>query len=146
MDHSSILMGLALIFGFYMAWNIGANDVANAMGTSVGSGALTLKRAVIVAGVLEFVGAKPDIGAYEFGAMNYWIPGCDFPEASTPVPPHGATNVQPNADLMWKKGRHADRHIVYVGEDESAVSTKNPMVGKKDVSQNIYAPGDLKPA
>jgi len=50
-------MGLALIFGFYMAWNIGANDVANAMGTSVGSGALTLKRAVIVAGVLEFAGA-----------------------------------------------------------------------------------------
>ena len=57
MDHSSILLGLALIFGFYMAWNIGANDVANAMGTSVGSGALTLKRAVIVAGVLEFAGA-----------------------------------------------------------------------------------------
>ena len=57
MDYSSILMGLALIFGFYMAWNIGANDVANAMGTSVGSGALTLKRAVIVAGVLEFAGA-----------------------------------------------------------------------------------------
>jgi PiT family inorganic phosphate transporter len=45
--------GLAL----YMAWAIGANDVANAMGTSVGSGALTLWRAVFVAGVLEFAGA-----------------------------------------------------------------------------------------
>lgn len=46
-----------LIAGFYLAWNIGANDVANAMGTSVGSGALTLRRAVIVAAFLEFSGA-----------------------------------------------------------------------------------------
>ena len=57
MEHADILWALAGIFGFYMAWNIGANDVANAMGTSVGSGALTLRRAVIVAAVLEFAGA-----------------------------------------------------------------------------------------
>lgn len=48
---------LTILVGFYMAWNIGANDVANAMGTSVGSKALTLKRAVILAAVLEFCGA-----------------------------------------------------------------------------------------
>ncbi len=52
-----VLLSLALVFGFYMAWNIGANDVANAMGTSVGSGGLTLRRAVIVAAVMEFAGA-----------------------------------------------------------------------------------------
>jgi PiT family inorganic phosphate transporter len=46
-----------LALGFYMAWNIGANDVANAMGTSVGSKALTLRKAVLVAAVLEFAGA-----------------------------------------------------------------------------------------
>lgn len=49
---------LAALAGLYMAWNIGANDVANAMGTSVGSGALTHKKAVVVAGVLEFCGAS----------------------------------------------------------------------------------------
>jgi len=45
------LLGLVLVFGFYMAWNIGANDVANAMGTSVGSGALTLTAAVVLAAI-----------------------------------------------------------------------------------------------
>src|SRR4030066_1832 len=52
-----IIITLAVIFGFYMAWGIGANDVANAMGTSVGSGALTLTRAVILAAIMEFAGA-----------------------------------------------------------------------------------------
>jgi len=52
-----VLIGLILVCGFYVAWNIGANDVANAMGTSVGSGALTLKRAVILAAIFEFAGA-----------------------------------------------------------------------------------------
>jgi len=53
----TILEYLTLLAGFYMAWNIGANDVANAMGTSVGSRALTLKKAVILAAILEFAGS-----------------------------------------------------------------------------------------
>ena len=48
---------LAIIFGTYMCWGIGANDVANAMGTSVGSGAITVMQAIIIAAVFEFSGA-----------------------------------------------------------------------------------------
>lgn len=53
----TFLIILVLVVGFYMSWNIGANDVANAMGTSVGSKALTLKKAVLIAAILEFSGA-----------------------------------------------------------------------------------------
>jgi PiT family inorganic phosphate transporter len=52
-----VYISFALIIGFYMLWNIGANDVANAVGTSVGSGAITLKKALIIAATLEFAGA-----------------------------------------------------------------------------------------
>ncbi|MBU4211000.1 MAG: inorganic phosphate transporter [Kiritimatiellae bacterium] len=55
MEH--LLLFVALAVGFYMAWNIGANDVANAFGTSVGSGALTFRRALLLAAIFEFSGA-----------------------------------------------------------------------------------------
>lgn len=56
-EHASVFLILACIFGFFMAWGIGANDVANAMGTSVGSRALTIKQAILIAMVFEFLGA-----------------------------------------------------------------------------------------
>ncbi len=56
-QHGDIIVILACLFGFFMAWGVGANDVANAMGTSVGSKALTLKQAIMIAIVFEFAGA-----------------------------------------------------------------------------------------
>ncbi|MDX1706898.1 inorganic phosphate transporter, partial [Pseudidiomarina sp.] len=56
-SYSTTLIVLAAVFGFFMAWGIGANDVANAMGTSVGSKALTIKQAIIIAMIFEFAGA-----------------------------------------------------------------------------------------
>jgi len=57
MEHMYIYLALAAVFGLFMAWGIGANDVANAMATSIGSKALTIKQAIVIAAVFEFTGA-----------------------------------------------------------------------------------------
>jgi len=56
-EYGQILLILACVFGVFMAWGVGANDVANAMGTSVGSGALTVRQAIVIAMIFEFAGA-----------------------------------------------------------------------------------------
>lgn len=56
-QYGDVLLILACAFGIFMAWGVGANDVSNAMGTSVGSKVLTIKQALLVAMVFEFAGA-----------------------------------------------------------------------------------------
>ncbi len=57
MEHSQLYIILASIFSFFMAWGVGANDVANAMGTSVGSKAVTLTQAILIAAIFEVLGS-----------------------------------------------------------------------------------------
>ena len=52
-----VFIGMAVVFGLYMSWGIGANDVANAMGIPVGSGANTVQQAIIIAAIFEVAGA-----------------------------------------------------------------------------------------
>jgi PiT family inorganic phosphate transporter len=55
--YGTAMLVLAIIFGLYMTWGIGANDLANAMGTSVGAGAVTVRQAICIAIIFEFLGA-----------------------------------------------------------------------------------------
>ena len=56
-EHGTTLIVLALVFALFMTWAIGANDVANALGTSVGSGAITVRTAICIAAIFECLGA-----------------------------------------------------------------------------------------
>jgi PiT family inorganic phosphate transporter len=53
----SMVLVLGYVVGFYMSWNIGANDVANSMASAVGAKAITIRQAIFIAGILNCVGA-----------------------------------------------------------------------------------------
>ncbi|HDM37711.1 MAG TPA: inorganic phosphate transporter, partial [Candidatus Omnitrophica bacterium] len=57
MGSEVIFLTAAVIFGFYMAWNIGANDMANSMASAVGAEAITLRQAIFIGSILCFIGA-----------------------------------------------------------------------------------------
>jgi PiT family inorganic phosphate transporter len=57
LEDAIVYIALAAGFGLFMAWGIGANDVANAMATSIGSRAITIKQALLIAAIFEFAGA-----------------------------------------------------------------------------------------
>ena len=86
-----------------------------------------------------YVGKAPDIGPYEYGAPDYWIPGRQDAQASQPVPPDHAAQVKPNADLMWLAAYKAQSHRVYWGPTRTALKDAGP------VRHNIFSPDLLKP-
>jgi hypothetical protein len=94
-------------------------------------------------GQSQFVGKTPDIGPYEYGAKQYWIPGFKFTHSSTPVPINGSDTVQPDADLMWLGGYNSSKHHVYWGntaqEVEAATLTSPLYRGLFKGDDNLYS-------
>lgn len=95
---------------------------------------------------IDFLGEAPDIGPYEFGDENYWIPGYQAAQARTPVPPNASTTVKNNADLMWLKAYKTDTHNVYFGSDLKAVeqANENSQEFAGTFINNIFDPGNLE--
>lgn len=92
-----------------------------------------------VAGFTEgFAGAAPDLGAYESGCTNYWIPGRFFPQASVPIPLDGTLTARPDADLIWQPGMDALSHNVYLG-----IAPESPAF-QTNQSNNMFTPSGLQ--
>ncbi|MBI9017317.1 MAG: hypothetical protein JEZ07_08675 [Phycisphaerae bacterium] len=84
-----------------------------------------------------YISYAPDIGAYEYGDTNYWIPGCKFKDASCPIPPDGTITAKVSADLMWLEGRDAVSHRVFFGPDPGDLTDYGTQ------ANNIFNPGSL---
>jgi fibronectin type 3 domain-containing protein len=87
---------------------------------------------VVISGITDgYLGSAPDIGAYEYNCSSYWIPGCKFEKASTPVPPDGATGVKRACDPAWLEALDATDYDIYFG-------TSSPGTFIQNQSSNLY--------
>ena len=77
MSAEYVILIIGFVFGFYMAWNIGANDVANSMASAVGAKAITIRQAVLIAGILNIVGAT-FIGSHVTNTIRKGIVSTDI--------------------------------------------------------------------
>ena len=95
----------------------------------------------------DYIGSAPDIGAYEHGAKNYWIPGPKETGASMPVPVDSTSTAKASASLMWLQGLEAISNNVYLGTNhesvDTATTTSSEFVG--NLKNNIYDPLGLTP-
>ncbi len=85
-----------------------------------------------------YAGAAPDLGAYESGCTNYWLPGRIFEQASVPIPLDGTLNARPDADLIWQRGMDALSHNVYLG------TASNSLTFRINQMNNIFDAGALQ--
>lgn len=94
-----------------------------------------------------FVGAAPDIGAYEAGASAYWIPGHRSAAPSRPLVADGAADVRPAPDLIWLPGYESVSNDVFFGRSRQEVETAGRGGGAFRGTQagNIFSPGRLEP-
>ncbi|MEM1294775.1 MAG: hypothetical protein AAGH89_05375, partial [Verrucomicrobiota bacterium] len=80
--------------------------------------------AMNIAGITDgYVGSAPDVGAYEYGDENYWIPGFQTAQASMAIPSDGTTNQAGDRDLIWLGGWEGTSYDVYFGTDSAAVAS-----------------------
>ncbi len=82
-------------------------------------------------------GADPDIGSYEAGNNNYWIPGRQLTSASYPIPFNAGSTTKTDADLMWRHGYTATSYNVHLG------TSADLLVFKGNQATNIFTPSAL---
>ena len=82
-------------------------------------------------------GGAPDIGSYEAGNDNYWIPGRQLNSATYPIPFDAGSTTKTDADLMWRHSYTAMSYDVYFGTSADSLTAK----GKQ--TNNIFSPGIL---
>ena len=85
----------------------------------------------------HYQGSAPDIGMYEYGDDNYFIPGRREVNASHPIPPNGTGTAKPDCDLMWRPARDGQTYHVYFGRSRNDLALMNSQ------TNNIYDPGML---
>lgn len=93
-----------------------------------------------------YVGQAPDIGAYEFGDTDYWIPGRKEVGSSRPIPPEGAQNVKNSAAFIWRKAVGSQMSHLYVGSESNSVSQAdiNAPEYRGAYENNVYDPHGLE--
>jgi hypothetical protein len=94
----------------------------------------------------SIIGLEPDIGAYEAGDLNYWIPGAFQSKASTPIPPSSAIDVKPDADLMWLQAKDATKYVIYLAAAKSGACDYADLPSEgvsHSSSSNIFKPSAL---